>query len=92
MIKNIRRQATDVVVWSGLNEEDFFELMKEIQFSYDKDALWLEYRQLPDQRDHLILNVKAHSYQFVRISSNTASMYVDAPSVTASVVVPGVRR
>ena len=91
VIKNIRRQATDVVVWSGLNEEDFFELMKEIQFSYDKDALWLEYRQLPDQRDHLILNVKAHSYQFVRISSNTASMYVDAPSVTASVVVPGVR-
>ena len=50
VIKNIRRQATDIVVWAGLNEEDFFELMKEIQFSYNKDALWAEYRGLGDQR------------------------------------------
>ena len=68
VIKNIRRQATDVVVWAGLSEEDFFELMKEIQYSYDKDALWNEYRQLSSQKDHLILNVKAHSYHFVRVA------------------------
>lgn len=67
VIKNIRRQATDVVVWSGLSEEDFFELMKEIQYSYDKNALWNEYKQLRNQKDHLILNVKAHSYHFVRV-------------------------
>ena len=65
VIKNIRRQATDVVVWAGLSEEDFFELMKEIQYSYNKDALWNEYRQLKNQKDYLVLNIKAHSYHFV---------------------------
>jgi hypothetical protein len=39
VIKNIRRQATDAVIWLGLNEEDFFELFKEIPYSYDVDAL-----------------------------------------------------
>lgn len=67
VIKNIRRQATDIVVWAGLSEEDFYELMKEIQFSYNKDELWNEYKALKSQKDHLILNVKAHSYHFVRI-------------------------
>lgn len=67
VIKNIRRQATDIVVWSGLSEEDFYDLMKEIQYSYNKDALWNEYRQLKNQKDHLILNVKAHSYVFIRV-------------------------
>ena len=85
VIKNIRRQATDIVVWAGLNEEDFFELMKEIQFSYNKDALWAEYRGLADQRDHLILNVKAHSYQFVRVPPAVTSLYVERPVVQAKV-------
>ena len=46
VIKDIRRQATDIVVWAGLPEEDFYQLLKEIQFSYDVDAIWNEYRQL----------------------------------------------
>ena len=50
---------------SNGSEEDFFELMKEIQYSYDKDALWMQYRQLKNQKDYLILNIKAHSYHFV---------------------------
>ena len=71
VIKNIRRQATDMVVWAGLSEEDFFELMKEIQYSYDKDALWIQYKQLKNQKDYLILNIKAHTYQFVLSSTST---------------------
>ena len=71
VIKNIRRQATDMVVWAGLSEEDFFELMKEIQYSYDKDALWIQYKQLKNQKDYLILNIKAHTYQFVLSSTAT---------------------
>jgi hypothetical protein len=65
VIKNIRRQATDVVVWLGLNQEDFFELFKEIAYSYDVQTLWEEYRRLPTQTSHLILNIKAHAYRFV---------------------------
>ena len=68
VIKDIRRQATDVVIWSGLGEEDFMQVFKEIQYSYDVDALWEEYRQLKSQKDHLILNCKAHSHQFVRVN------------------------
>jgi hypothetical protein len=40
VIKNIRRQATDVVVWAGLSEEDFHQLFKEIAFSYNEPQLW----------------------------------------------------
>lgn len=68
VIKDIRRQATDVVIWAGLNEEDFIQLFKEIQYSYNVDALWNEYRQLTNQKDHLILNCKAHSYTFIRVN------------------------
>ena len=68
VIKDIRRQATDCVIWAGLGEEDFYAVFKEIQFSYDVDSLWNEYRQLSSQKDHLILNCKAHSYRFVRVN------------------------
>jgi hypothetical protein len=33
VIKNIRRQATDVVIWLGLSQEDFYELFKEIHIA-----------------------------------------------------------
>jgi hypothetical protein len=65
VIKNIRRQATDVVIWLGLNQEDFFQLFKEIPYSYNVDELWDQYRKLPTQTSHLILNIKAHLYRFV---------------------------
>ena len=68
VIKDIRRQATDVVIWAGLGMEDFYQVFKEIQFSYDVDSLWNEYRQLTNQKDHLILNCKAHSYRFIRVN------------------------
>jgi hypothetical protein len=65
VIKNIRRQATDVVVWLGLTQEDFFELFKEIAYSFDVKQLWEEYRRMPTQTSHLILNIKAQSYRFI---------------------------
>jgi hypothetical protein len=69
VIKNIRRQATDVVVWLGLTQEDFFELFKEISYSYDVDALWQEYKSMPTQTSHLILNLKAHQYRFIVVET-----------------------
>ena len=78
VIKDIRRQATDVVIWAGLNEEDFLQLFKEIQYSYNVDALWNEYRQLKNQKDHLILNCKAHSYTFIRVNVSFND-YADEP-------------
>jgi hypothetical protein len=68
VIKNIRRQATDLVVWAGLSEEDFQQLFREIAFSYDVGGLWEEYRKLPTQNSHLILNVNAHSHKFVVVN------------------------
>jgi hypothetical protein len=69
VIKNIRRQATDVVVWLGLTQEDFFELFKEIAYSYDVKRLWEEYRRLKTQTSHLILNIKAHTYRFIEVAT-----------------------
>jgi hypothetical protein len=68
VIKNIRRQATDCVVWQGVSEEDFMQLFKEIPYSYDVLALWERYKQLPTQTSHLILNIKAHLYRFVVVN------------------------
>jgi hypothetical protein len=68
VIKNIRRQATDVVISLRLNQEDFFELFKEIPYSYNADELWQRYRKLPTQTSHLILNIKAHLYRFVVVN------------------------
>ena len=68
VIRNIRRQATDIVVWAGLPEEDFFDLLKEIQYSYPKEELWEQYKALTSPKDYLILNTKAQSYEFVLFS------------------------
>jgi hypothetical protein len=68
VIKNLRRQATDIVVWLGLSEEDFKDLFKEIAYSYNVDALWEEYRKMPTQTSHLILNIKAHAYRFIIVN------------------------
>ena len=70
VIKNIKRQATDIVLWAGVSEEDFIDLMKEIQYSYDRDLLWAQYRALTNQKDYLILNIKAQSYEFVPFNGN----------------------
>ena len=70
VIKDIRRQATDCVIWAGLGEEDFMQIFKEIQYSYNVERLWDEYKNLPNQKSHLILNVKAHEYRFVYVNIN----------------------
>jgi hypothetical protein len=69
VIKNIKRQATDTVIWSGVSQEDFTDLFKEIAFSYDYKQLWEEYRKLPTQTSHLILNIKAQKYRFVTVET-----------------------
>jgi predicted phosphatase len=68
VIKNIRRQATDCVIWQGVSEEDFIQLFKEIPYSYNVLDLWERYRKLPTQTSHLILNIKAHLYRFVVVN------------------------
>jgi hypothetical protein len=68
VIKNIRRQATDCVIWQGVSEEDFIQLFKEIPYSYNVFDLWERYRTLPTQTSHLILNIKAHLYRFVVVN------------------------
>ena len=73
VIKNICRQAKDVVVWADLPEEDLFDLLKEIQYSYLKEILWEQYKALTSQKDYLILNTKAQSFEFVLLSPQQMS-------------------
>jgi hypothetical protein len=51
-------------VWI-LSEEDFRLLFKEIAYSYPVDDLWQQYKRLPTQTSHMILNIKAQSYRFI---------------------------
>ena len=88
IIKDIRRMATDFVVWAGVGEEDFYQLFKEMQVSYNVDSLWQEYRALTNQKDHLILNCKARSYRFVRVNVSFNDYAQESPKLKYKKIKP----
>jgi hypothetical protein len=65
--KTIRRMATDIVLWQGVSEEDFDDVMKEISYAYPKEEIWDVYRILPSQYSYLQLNVKNRSWTVERV-------------------------
>jgi hypothetical protein len=65
--KTIRRMATDIVLWQGVSEEDFDDVMKEISYAYPKEEIWDVYRTLPSQYSYLQLNVKNRSWRVERV-------------------------
>lgn len=54
--RTVRRLATDLVLWKGIGEDDFIDLMKEISITVDKHYLWNIYRDFHNKRDKLILH------------------------------------
>jgi hypothetical protein len=65
--KTIRRMATDIVLWQGVSEEDFDDVMKEISYTYPKEEIWNVYKTLPSQYSYLQLNVKNRSWRVERV-------------------------
>lgn len=62
ILKNLKRMATDVKIWKGLSEEDFYALMKELTHTFDTDEMWGIYHALKDNHSCLTLNLSNDTF------------------------------
>jgi hypothetical protein len=61
---NFKRIATDMNIYQGYSFEDFFKMIKQTPSGLEPEPLWLEYRNLPDPHNKLVVNITAHAYHF----------------------------
>ena len=65
--KDIKRICTDFVLFPGLSEDDFMELMKEsMAGKFDRKQLWNEYHKMTNQHDSLRIHIYASKILIVR--------------------------
>lgn len=58
--KDIKRNLSDCILFPGVSEDDFKDLMKEGPFGgFDTKQLWNHYKELKDQRSMFIIHIKA---------------------------------
>ena len=58
--KDIKRTLSDIILFPGIGEEDFMDLMKESPAGmFDKKKLWAEYTRLSDPQALFAIHVKA---------------------------------
>ena len=58
--KDIKRTLSDIILFSGIGEDDFIELIKESPASmFNKKQLWTEYSKLTDPRSMFQIYIKA---------------------------------
>lgn len=58
--KDIKRTLSDIVLFSGIGEEDFMNLVKESPASvFDRKKLWDEYKKLNNPQDMFTIHIKA---------------------------------
>jgi hypothetical protein len=60
IIKKVKVQALDIMLWAEVSEKDVLPLLKEIQSWYPFETVWAESKTLRQQYDLLIFNVKAN--------------------------------
>jgi hypothetical protein len=77
IILNLKRLATDVVVYAHFSEEDFTKILKQTANDCDINRTIAEYRALTGEHDHFIMNITANQYYFVRPDAPTQ----DPPSL-----------
>jgi hypothetical protein len=55
IVKNVtnkkKRQAKGIVFWALVREDDFHDVMKEIEYFYNEAELWTRYRDFQSQCD-----------------------------------------
>ena len=63
--KNVKRMATDCVLYGGLSEDDFMSLLKELSHPWNTKTLYDKYK-VEGSKEHakLILNLSAPEYRF----------------------------
>ena len=58
--KDIKRTLSDIILFSGIGEDDFMDLIKESPASmFDKKQLWNEYRKLTNLQAMFQIYIKA---------------------------------
>ena len=58
--KDIKRTLSDIILFPGIGEEDFMELVKESPAGvFDKKKLWAEYKKISDPHALFAIHIKA---------------------------------
>ena len=58
--KDLKRTVSDIVLFNGIGQEDFFELIKESPASvFDAKQLWKEYSKMSDPHGTFAIHIKA---------------------------------
>lgn len=58
--KDIKRTLSDIILFPGIGEDDFMELMKESPAGmFDKKKLWSEYKRVNDPQAMFAIHIKA---------------------------------
>ena len=58
--KDIKRTLSDIILFPGISEDDFMELIKESPAGMlDKKKLWQEYKQITDPQAMFSIYIKA---------------------------------
>ena len=59
--KDIKRTLSDIILFPGIGEEDFMDLMKESPAGmFDKKRLWCEYKKITDPQAMFAIHIKAY--------------------------------
>lgn len=61
---NVKRLATDVVIYSGFSKEDFEAILNQTNNNVDKKSTVTEYLNLKNKHDKFIMNLSAGKYYF----------------------------
>lgn len=64
---NVKRLATDMIIYSRFSDEDFLAILNQTPNNIDKKKALAEYKSLTGQHDKFILNITADRYQFVKL-------------------------
>ena len=65
--KDIKRICTDFILFPGLSETDFIDLMKEsMAGKFDRKELWNQYHALTNQHDSFRIHIYANKVIIVR--------------------------
>ena len=62
---NLKRMATDMIIWSRFSDEDFLTMLDQTPNSLNKKAALEEYHSLVGPHDRLIINITADKHNFV---------------------------
>lgn len=70
IIKNLKRMLTDLILYKGLSEDDWINLMRELSHSFDADQIWEQYHQLKSIHSKLIMHLTTNEYKFESVDED----------------------